>query len=145
MMFSRRQQLNNPKKEVSMLKEMNEIKTGCKFIVAFVGEQKVVRASETVGYLPASTAERLLPIGEGHYGIYKKLLAEAGGQYIHVLGGGRIKVVEEEKIVYIWGDSGNFQRESDWERRNITAQIVQRAFPGYKIIIDVIPRGEAPH
>jgi hypothetical protein len=129
MMFSRRQQLNNPKKEVSMLKEMNEIKTGYKFIIAFVGEQKVVRASET----------------EEHYGIYKKLLAEAGGQYIHVLGGGRIKVVEEEKIVYIWGDSGNFQRESDWERRNITAQIVQRAFPGYKIIIDVIPRGEAPH
>jgi hypothetical protein len=129
MMFSRRQQLNNPKKEVLMLKEMNEIKTGYKFIIAFVGEQKVVRASEN----------------EGHYGIYKKLLAEAGDQYVHVRGGGRIKVANGEKIVYIWGDSSNFQRENNWERRNITAQIVQRAFPEYKIVVDTVPQGEDPY
>jgi hypothetical protein len=112
-----------------MLKEMNEVKTGYKFIIAFVGEQKVVRASEN----------------EGHYGIYKKLLAEAGDQYVQVRGGGRIKVANGEKIVYIWGDSGNFQRENNWERRNITAKIIQRAFPGYKIIIDEVPQGEDPY
>ena len=127
--------------------EMNGIETGYKFILAYVDDQLVVRANDTIGYDGLDSRGYLHPLAEGgHWELYKWLKEEAPDCCINCLGGGRIKIDKEAKTVRVWGSSSNFfdeNRKTRLGRSRFTIPIIQRAFPGFQVFEEV-PEGEDP-